>query len=168
MPIPEALRVNPKNYNQDALIVDQGTLLFRKRIYFTDFSAAATTVNLDTQPGQVWTTSFPAGLEIMGAYFSVVTNFTGGAVATATLSAGTVATPTAYVAATTVFSGSPRINPGVTLVPGTFMTGAATYPWVGNATLRLQLIVTVANANALTAGKADLYMRLQAASVRNL
>jgi hypothetical protein len=165
---PEALRVNPKNYNQDALTVDQGTLLFRKRIYFTDFSAAATTVNLDTQAGQVWATSFPAGLEIMGAYFSVVTNFTGGAVATATLAAGTTGSPGAYVAATSVFSGSPKINVGLTQVPGTFLSGAATYPFVGNATVRIQLVTTGANASALTAGKADFYMRLQAASVRNV
>jgi hypothetical protein len=163
---PEALRVNPKNY-EDAPTADRWSILFRKRIYFTDFSAAATTVNLDTQTGQVWSTSFPAGLEILGAYFSLVTNFTGGAVATATLSAGTVASPAAYVAATSVFSGSPKINVGLTQVPGTFLTGAATYPFVGNATVRLQLIVTGANASALTAGKADFYMRLQAASVRN-
>src|ERR1700687_3665269 len=118
MPIPEALRVNAKNYNQDALTVDQGTLLFRKRNYFSDFSAAATTVNLDVQPGQTWATSFPAGLEILGAYFSLVTNFTGGGEASATLSAGTVASPAAYMAATTVFSGAPKINVGLTQVPG--------------------------------------------------
>ena len=163
---PEALRVNPKNFNQDALTVDQGTLLFRKRLYFTDFSNNALTTNLDTQPGQTWSTSFPAGLEILGCYFSLVTNFTGGAVATCTLSAGTTASPAAYMAATTVFSGAQKINVGVTQVPGTFLTGSAPYPFGGNATVRIQMVTTVANCNALTAGKGDLYIRFQAASLK--
>ena len=162
---PEALRVNPKNYG-DAPVQDQATMLFRKRVYFSDFSAAATTVNLDTQPGQTVWTQFPAGLEILGAYVSSVTNFTGGAVATATISVGTTASATAYVAATTVFSGSPKVIVGATLVPGTFLTGAGSYPYSGNATVRVQLVVTGANTSALTAGKADIYIRFQAASLK--
>ena len=163
---PEALRVNPKWYIQDALYVDQWTLLFRKRVYFTDFAAAATTVNLDTQLGQSVWTQFPAGLEILGAYFSFSQNFTGGAVGSCTLSAGTTGSPAAYVAATSVFTGAPKINVGLTQVPGTFLSGSGSYPFTGNGTVRIQMVTTVANTNALTAGRADFYMRLQAASIR--
>lgn len=156
-----AVMVSPKQYG-DNLIVDQGSLYFRKRVYFTDFSAAATTVNLDVQQPAPWT-NFPAGLEIEGAGISLVTNFTGGAVATATLSIGTTGTPTAYVAATTVFSGAYKTIPGAAIVPFTMLVGTGS---PAQATVRVQLVVTGANANALTAGKADIYLKLRAVSVR--
>ena len=162
MSIQRAVLINPK-WQGDALQHDAGSLYFRKRIQFTDFSAAATTVNLDTQAGQgVWTL-FPEGLEIEGAGISLVTNFTGGAVSAATLSIGTTGSVAAYVAATSVFSGAYKKVIGVALVPFTFLEGTGA-PAV--STVRVQLITTTANANALTAGKADIYLKLRAVSVK--
>lgn len=156
-----ALIVNPKTFG-DSLIMDQGSLYFRKRISYRDFSAAATTVNLDVQQPDPWT-RFPAGIEIEGAGISLVENFTGGAVSAATLSVGTTSSATAYVAATSVFSGAYKTIVGAAIVPFTMLVGTGS-PAV--ATVRVQLVTTTANANALTAGKADIYLKLRAVSVR--
>lgn len=157
-----AVIVSPKTLG-DNFIIDQGSLYFRKRVYFNDFSAAATTVNLDVQQPDPWT-RFPAGLEIEGAGISLVTNFTGGAVSAATLSVGTTGSATAYVAATDVFTGAYKTIKGATLVPFTMLAGTGA-PAV--STVRVQLVTTTANANALTAGKADIYLKLRAVSIRN-
>jgi hypothetical protein len=137
-----------------------GTGLFTERVYFRDFAAAGLTGNLDL-------TGFPGALVIEGAWVMFNTNFTGGAVATCTMSVGTTATPTAYVAATTVFTGAtvtaPIVNPGVTIVPGTFLN--ATTP-LGAGTVRVQVVTTVGNTNALTAGVADIWLRLRAVAYR--
>jgi hypothetical protein len=137
-----------------------GAGVFTERVYFRDFAAAATTANLDL-------TGFPGGIVIEGAFVMFNTNFTGGAVATCTMSVGTTGSPAAYVAATTVFSGAtvtaPIANVGLTLVPGTFLNAATP---LGAGTVRVQLITTVANTNALTAGVADIWLRLRAVAFR--
>jgi len=156
-----ALIVSPKHLG-DMLIQDGSALLFRKRISYRDFSAAATTVNLDVQQVDPWT-RFPAGIIIEGAGIALVENFTGGAVSAATLSVGTTSSATAYVAATSVFTGAFKTIVGAAIVPFTFLAGTGS-PAV--ATVRVQLVTTTANADALTAGKADIYLRLRAASVR--
>jgi hypothetical protein len=131
--------------------------VFTQRIYFSQFASAATTVNLDLL-------NFPGHVVIEGAWFLFNVNWTGGAVASATLSAGTTGSPTLYVAATSVFSGAtlplPLINVGVTQVPGTYLGTAATPG--AFSTIRIQLVVAGANANALTAGQADFFVRLRA------
>lgn len=156
------LMVSPKQYG-DNVYVDGGSIYVRKRVNFQDFSAAATTVNLDAQAAQAIWTAFPAGLEIEGAGISLVTNFLGGAVGTATLSIGTTGAPAAYLAATNVFSGAYKTIPGVTQVPFTRLEGTGS-PAV--ATVRVQLIVTGANANVLTQGKADIYLKLRGLSIK--
>lgn len=161
---PEFHRVDPKNYG-DNLQADYGPKWLRKRVYFTDFAKAATTADLDTQAGQTVWTQFPAGDMVLGAFISLVTNFAGGGSATATLSIGTVASPAAYVAATSVFSGAPKIVVGLTQVPGTFVTGSGSYPFVGNGTIRVELI-TDTNTNVLTTGKADIYLLMANTSIR--
>jgi hypothetical protein len=125
---------------------------------FKNFATAATTVNYDI-------TGFTGGLLILGAFIVPRINFTGGGAATATMSVGTTGTPTAYVAATTVFSGAqPRSIVGVTQVPGTYLGGAATP--LAASTVRIQLICDV-NCSLLTAGLADIFMMLAATSARN-
>lgn len=158
---PHALMVSPA-YQGNSLFSDQGSLYFRKRVSFQDFSAAATTVNLDVQQPDPWT-RFPAGLEIEGAGIALVTNFTGGAVSAATLSIGTTGAATAYVAATSVLTGAFKTIVGATLVPFTRLEGTGA-PAV--STVRVQLVTTSANANALTAGKADIFLKLRAVSLK--
>ncbi len=125
--------------------------LFQQRLYFSNFSAAATTINYDI-------TGFPTGINVKGCYFLLSTEFSGGTVGSCTVSAGTTALATAYVVASNCFTGAgatiaaPLAIVGVTLVPGTFM--------IGN-TIRIQLVTTVANGNALTAGVVDFYADLQ-------
>lgn len=133
---------------------DDSTLLWTRRLYVADFAAAATTGNKDIV--------FPGGLEIVGAYFWLITNFTGGGAGTATLSAGTTADAVAYVAATSVFSGARKIVTGKTLVPGTFLN-ASTPTDAG--TIRFALVGDV-NTNLFTAGTVDVYVRFQAVSLR--
>lgn len=161
MPQNHAVMVNPKTYG-DNLFTDQGSLYFRKRVYFNDFSAAATTVNADVQFPNPWT-HFPSGIEIEGAGLSLVTNFTGGGVTAATLSIGTTGAPTLYLVATDVFTGAYKTMTGAFIAPFTFLAGAGA---PAQSTVRLQLVTTTANANLLTAGKADIYLKLRAVSIR--
>lgn len=163
MSITRAFILDPK-WQGDRTIVDGGSILVKRRLNFGDFSAAATTVNMDTQPGQTWLTTFPAGSVIEGAYIFQVTNWTGGAIASATLSVGTTASPAVYVAATSVFTGAPKPLVGLTQVPGTFVN--ATTP-LSLGTIRVQLIVGGGNANTLTSGKADLFLQLRGASIKS-
>jgi hypothetical protein len=139
-----------------------GWQAYVRRIYFNSppfNTTAGLTGNLDL-------TGFPGGLMIRGAFVIFTQNWTGGSVATATISVGTVASPAAFVAATTVFSGAtpittPVVNAGLTQVPGVFL---ATPP-IGQGTVRVQLITTVGNINTLTAGRADIYLMLSAVNI---
>lgn len=158
------LKVSPKELAH-GLIEDGPSRIIRQRLSFAMFSAAATTVNLDVQLADPWT-KFPGGIIIKGAWFVCVENWTGGSVSAATLSAGTTASATAYIAAGSVFSGTnPRAIVGATQVPGTYLGLAATP--LASGTVRVQLVTTTANANALTAGKTDFFMELQATSARS-
>lgn len=130
-------------------------MLWTRRFSYLDFAAAATTGNKDV-------TGFPGGLAIEGAFFWLITNFTGGGAGSATLSAGTTGSATAYVAATSVFTGARKAVVGVTIVPGTFLD--ATTP-TGAGTIRFALVSDV-NTNLLTAGTVDVYVRLRAVSLR--
>lgn len=129
--------------------------LWTVRLNFKSFAAAALTADQDF-------TGFVGGSVIEGAFLLFNQNWTGGAVATATLQVGTTATPNLYVAATSVFAGATTTAPlpivGLTLVPGTFLNAANP---MGAGTVRVRLTTTVANTNALTAGVADLYIRLR-------
>ncbi len=146
--------VSPKRRG-DMLDQDSNAIMFWRRVQIADFAAAGTTNNLDL-------TGFPGGLFIEGAFISRVVAFAGGGSATATLSLGTTGDVTKYIAASDVFTGSAGIVVGKTLVPGTVLN--TTTP-TASATIRVQLVTDV-NSNLLTAGKADIYIRLRAASLR--
>jgi len=165
-----ALEVSaPRNQQSPRYEIDGPSLYFRKRVYFTDFSKAATTADLDTQAVSGQTTgfpwvAFPAGLEIEGAGFYTVTLFSGGAVSAATLSVGTTGSATAYVAATNVFTGATVFAcVGAAIVPFTFLHGTGV---PAKSTVRVELVTTTANTSVLTAGKADIYLKLRAVSLR--
>ena len=149
-PIIVSPRTRAANWQQDA-----ETRLFKRRMSYQAFAAAATTGDLDI-------TGFPGGVEILGCWISLVTPFTGGGVGTATLSVGSTGTPDLYLTAASVFATAGRILVGVTLLPGTFVGGAATPLAAG--TIRVRLTVDTLT-NALTAGQADLFVRFQGASV---
>jgi len=134
---------------------NEGEKLWTRRFAAAGWSAAATTVDIDI-------TTFNGGLEILGAYAWLAQNFTGGAVATATLSVGTTGTPTAYINAQNLFAGAPTQRPGVTLVPGTFLNAPAN----ASGTVRFRLIVTGANTSALTTGVVDVFLILRAVKLK--
>ena len=138
----------------------------RVSLSFSNFAVASTTANFDL-------TNVPASALLEDVFGILRQNFTGGAVGSATISVGTTATPTAYVLATSVFAGAPATI-GVTNAqkgasftsPQTVFVNQAT-PW-STGTIRVQLITTVANANALTQGKIDLFFMMRGVSVRNI
>jgi hypothetical protein len=137
--------------------------IWTRRVYFRDFAAAAVTGDLDV-------VGFPGAVLVEGAYAMVNTPFTGGAAATATLSAGTTGSPALYMAAQDVFSTTaatptaPKALVGLTLVPGTYLGTAATP--LATSTVRFRLTTTVGNTNVLTAGVADVFLRLRATAYR--
>lgn len=141
-----------RSFNWDE---NEGEKLWSRRFAAAAWSAAATTVNVDIN-------TFNASVEILGAYAWLAQNFTGGAVATATLSVGTVGTPTAYINVQNVFAGAPTQRPGVTIVPGTFLNAPAN----ASGTVRFQLIVTGANASVLTTGVVDVFLILRAVKLK--
>lgn len=148
--------VNRKRY-VDMLTQDENSILFWKRVSFKDFAAASTTTNLDL-------TGFPGSLVVEGGFLSLVQVFAGGGAGSATLSMGTTVSATAYVTASNVFTGATnKIYVGATIVPGTMLTAATDA--TGPGTLRIQLVSNV-NTNLLTTGKADLYLRMRAVSIR--
>jgi hypothetical protein len=148
--------VNRKRY-MDMLTQDECAILFWKRVSYKDFSAASTTTNLDL-------TGFPGSLLVEGAFMSLVQVFAGGGASSATLSAGRTTAATAFIAAGSVFTGvTTKIFTGATLTPGNMLT--ASTDATGAGTLRIQLISDV-NTNLLTSGKADIYVRFRAASIR--
>lgn len=141
---------------------DGESLVFTRSFSFADFAAAATTVAKDIG-------GFPPFMTIEGAWAVFDVNFTGGAVATATFSAGTTSSVTDYIAATNVFSGATPAAPlrlaGVTLVPGRFLGSVGALPPApGVGTIRVQLVVTGANTNALIAGHLQFSARMRLVS----
>jgi hypothetical protein len=136
----------------------------RYTVGFNNFATAATTVNYDLP-------NFPAGALLEDAFFVNRQNWTGGAIASATMSIGTVASPTLYVLAKSVFGGAPaalgvvNADKGVGITsPQTLFLNQAT-PWTAPTTVRVQL-VTSANANTLTQGRCDIFLLMRAVSVR--
>lgn len=142
------------------LEADANSIVFRKRVTYPDFAAAATTGNLDLS-------GFPGGLVLERCYMSLITAFSGGAVSACTLSAGTTSSAATYLGATNVFTGA-TAGGAVTVAAGAGLgsfLGANATP-TAKGTIRIQCLTTSANTNVLTAGKADLYFVLRAFSVR--
>jgi hypothetical protein len=150
-PIANKVKVNPRYAEKDWDTDDAGQW-YEQRLSWKDpiFQVAATTINYDI-------TGFPAGAVIVGAFFRATQNWAGGTLASATFSAGTTGAPTAYIAATSVFTGAPIVKTGTTLVPGTFVNAAS--PLLAG-TIRTQLILS-ANGTNLTTGYIDFYFWLQ-------
>jgi hypothetical protein len=120
----------------------------QERVHYRDFNVAATTINYDL-------TGWQSTALVIQAFIRANVNWLGGAIATATMSLGTTASPAAYVAAVSVFSACPKTLPGTAQVPGTFVNAAS--PLLPG-TIRCQLILTGANGTALTQGHADIFM----------
>jgi hypothetical protein len=140
-------------------VANGATGVFTQRVYFSNFFAAAVTGDLDL-------TGFPGGLIIVGAWFLLRTPFAGGAIATATISAGTTGSPALYVAAQDCFTTqaatptAPIGIVGAAQVPGTFLGTTATP--LAASTIRIRLTTTVGNTNVATQGCADFYCALRA------
>ncbi len=132
---------------------NESAKLWYRRYQYGDFATAATTLVKDV-------TNFPGGAIIEGAYIALIQNFTGGGNATATFSAGTTGSATAYINAVDVFTGAAAFQPlmraGATLVPGTPLN--ATNP-AAAATVRFTLTTSV-NTNLVTAGILDVFLKL--------
>src|SRR5262249_2655928 len=87
-----------------------GSRFWQTRLYYSDFAAAGTTKNLDIAVR-------PGTLIVKSVFFYVLANFTGGVVNAATLSAGTTSSATAFTAAVSVFSGSPKLIASASFAP---------------------------------------------------
>jgi hypothetical protein len=139
---------------------DESSKLWTRRFQFATFATAGVAQTLDM-------TAFPGGALIEGAFLVLIQNFAGGGSATATFSAGTTGTPTAYINAADVFTGAaanaPIARPGATLVPGTFLQGTGNLD--SGATVRFTLTVDV-NTNLLTTGILDVYLRLRFVAIK--
>lgn len=155
-PIGNKIKVDPRYPERDWVTNDAGQWM-EQRLSWKDpiFQVAATTINYDL-------TGIPGGTVIFGAFFRSTANWTGGSLASATFSAGTTASPAAYIAATSVFTGAPQVKTGVQIVPGTFVN--ATSP-LAAGTIRTQLILS-ANGTNLTSGYIDFYFWLQTFKLR--
>lgn len=163
MAVNRAIIVSPKQY-EAAFDADGADAIVRISLNYLDFAAAALTGNYDIP-------NWPGGIIVQDVFGILRQNFTGGAVGSATLSFGATATPTDLAGAVSVFSGAPaalwtaNANKGSRISsPATAFVNAST-PWA-SGTIRFQLITTVANTNALTQGKVDIFLMLRAASVR--
>lgn len=109
---------------------------------------AATTGNVDFK-------GIPEGSIIHGAFFRLITEFSGGSVSAITASIGSTGSPAAYATAANVFTGAgaPLTKAGVSLAPGTFLATPT-----GTGTLRVQFLSTSDNVGSLTAGQLDVYV----------
>lgn len=128
--------------------------IWRTRVGYGEFtSVAATTGTKDFS-------IFPGGLMVVGAFIWVATKFLGGAISAVTLALGSTGTADLYSTAADAFANSGVILPGKTIVPGTFIGGAAAPNELG--TVRLTIVSTTANLTALTQGVADIHFILRA------
>lgn len=162
MSVSRAVIVSPKRY-EGPIDADGFGITIRVNVNYKKFAAASTTGNYDI-------TNFPGGVILEEAFLFLRTNFTGGGAGTATISVGSTGAATSYVLATSVFSGAPKAIGAVVAEKGTLMAlpntnfvNASTPTAAG--TIRVQLVADV-NTNLLTAGNADLFLKLRAVSAR--
>jgi len=111
-------------------------------------------VGVASLTGNVDLPGWPPGTLIHGAFVRCGVAFNGGGTGSCTVSVGTPVSATAYVSATSVFSGAPLTVVGATQVPGTFLLVATP---ISNGTLRAQFVTTTQNVSQLTQGWLDLY-----------
>lgn len=111
---------------------------------FTDFSTAGLTNDIEIF-------SLPAKSIIISAQLVPTTAFTGGLIATYTVSVGKAGALTKYAIATDVFTGFPLPSISGISPLGIESTSGAT-------SIRAQAISTVGNLNAATTGSIDIYL----------
>lgn len=113
---------------------------------FTDFSTAGLT-------NSVTIYSLPAKYAIQATQLNISTAFSGGTIATYTISVGNGGTPTKYAAATNAFTGA--------TLPA-MSTISAVENMSGTTNILATAISTVGNLNAATAGSVDIYLLISA------
>lgn len=156
--IPLGIRVDPRQ-TWFSWPTDQESRVFRVRVNYKKFSAAATTGDVDIP--------MPGGLIVEKAWISLIAVFAGGGVGSSTLSIGLTTAIATYQAALNVFTGQAAagaVTQGAAAGLGTFIGGNATP--TAAAIVRLRLTVDTTTA-VLTAGTADVYMQLRAISVKS-
>lgn len=156
--IPLGIRVDPRQ-TWFSWPTDQDSRVFRVRVNYKKFAAAATTGDVDIP--------MPGGLIVEKAWISLITAFGGGGVATCTLSIGLTTSVATYQAALNVFTGQAAagaVTQGAGAGIGTFIGGNSTPATA--AIVRLRLTVDTLT-NALTTGTADIYMQFRAISVKS-
>jgi hypothetical protein len=109
---------------------------------FSDFSAAAVTNNITIY-------SLPAKGVIHNVQLVPTVAFSGGLIATYTISVGIAGTLAKYAVATNVFTGFSL--PAISVLPGIESTSGAT-------DIKAAAISTVGNLNAAVAGSIDIYL----------
>lgn len=109
---------------------------------YTDFSAAATTNNIEIY-------SLPAGAIIHAVIVRTTTPFTGGAISAYTLSVGITGTATKYSAAADVFTGTQEDQLASALIPES---------WTAATSIKGFATSTTANLSAATAGAVSIYL----------
>lgn len=109
---------------------------------YTDFSAAATTNNVEIY-------SLAAGSIIHAVIVRTTTPFTGGAISAYTLSVGITGTATKYSAAADVFAGTQEDQLASALIPES---------WTAATSIKGFATSTTANLSAATAGAATIYL----------
>lgn len=110
---------------------------------FTDFSTAGATTNIASGY------SIPAKAIVQGGVVIPTTAFSGGTIATYTISCGISGTIAKYIIATNVFTGFSLAVPS--LLPGLESTSVTT-------SITLTATCTVGLLNAATAGSCDVYL----------
>lgn len=109
---------------------------------FSDFSAASVTNNITIY-------SLPAKGVIHNVQLVPTVAFSGGLIATYTISVGIAGTLAKYAVATNVFTGFSL--PAISVLPGIESTSGAT-------DIKASAISTVGNLNAAVAGSVDIYL----------
>lgn len=109
---------------------------------FTDFATAGLTNSITIY-------SLPAKGIIHAVQLNPSTVFSGGAIASYTISVGIVGTVAKYAAATNVFTGATL--PAISVLPGIESIGSAT-------DIKATAISTVANLDAATQGSVDIWL----------
>lgn len=111
---------------------------------YTDFAQLALQSNIEVL-------SLPTKGVIHAAYAFVTTNFSGGIIATYTISIGISGNFTKYLPATNVFSSSG-------ILPGFATTTPAPENYAGVTSIRAQATSTVANLNSASQGVVEIYI----------
>jgi hypothetical protein len=124
-------------------------------IKYTDLTAGGLTQTLNILP--TGTGAFAAGFSIWKAALKLITPFTGGTIATATVTIGDAGTPARYLAAADV-------KTAVATNTKAYIVSATAYAYtpadIANPTTNVQALFTATsgNLNTATAGECEIYL----------